>query len=177
MDPYLIAEPAVVAHGEQPYAGTARSVTMATMHEIADRVPWLIGRLAERGIEPAGPPFLRYNVIDMENLLHVEAGVPVAASAAAALPQDDGIFAGVLPGGRYLTAVCAGIPEVEVTRKFLDWAGAHDLEWDVEASPAGARWGCRLERLLTNPAEEPDPEKWRTELAFRLSDYSTTSVS
>ncbi|NGN64008.1 GyrI-like domain-containing protein [Streptomyces sp. A7024] len=177
MDPYLIAEPVVVERAAQPYAGTARSVTMATLHQIADRVPWLIGRLAERGIAPAGPPFIRYNVIDMDDLLQVEAGVPVAKAAAADLPERDGIFAGVLPGGRYLTAVCAGNPEADVTREFLDWAGTHGMEWDVQATPAGARWGCRLESFLTNPAEEPEPEKWRTELAFRLSDYSTTSAS
>ncbi|MFE3249789.1 GyrI-like domain-containing protein [Streptomyces sp. NPDC059209] len=164
----MIEEPAVSARAEQPYVGVARSVTMETIHEIADRVPWVIGRLAELGIAPAGPPFLRYHVIDMKNLLQVEAGVPVAA--APELPPDNGLSADVLPGGRYLTAVCAGTADVAVTREFLEWAQAHDMRWDRDTTSAGDRWGCRLERFLTNPAEEPDPEKWRTELAFRLAD-------
>ncbi|MCI3220916.1 GyrI-like domain-containing protein [Streptomyces sp. NP-1717] len=168
MNAYLIEEPAVSARGEQPYVGVARGVTMETIHEIADRVPWVIGRLAELGIAPAGPPFLRYRVIDMKNLLQVEAGVPVAA--APELPPDSGLFADVLPGGRYLTAVCVGTADVAVTREFLEWAQAHEMRWDRDTTSAGDRWGCRLERFLTNPAEEPDPEKWRTELAFRLAD-------
>jgi hypothetical protein len=31
-------------------------------------------------------------------------------------------------------------------------------------------WGCRLEILMTNPAEEPDMHKWETVLCFRLAD-------
>jgi hypothetical protein len=39
----------------------------------------------------------------------------------------------------------------------------------VTKSPVGERWGCRLEVSFTNPAEEPDPAAWETELAFRLA--------
>jgi hypothetical protein len=35
--------------------------------------------LRERNIPPAGPPFWKYNAIDMDRLLEVEVGVPVAA--------------------------------------------------------------------------------------------------
>ncbi|QXE38265.1 GyrI-like domain-containing protein [Streptomyces sp. GMY02] len=168
MNAYLIEQPTVSVRDEQPYVGVSRSVTMETLHEIADLVPWAIGRLAGLGIAPAGPPFLRYHVIDMKNLLEVEAGVPVATTRE--LPTDSGLSAGVLPGGRYLTAVCAGTADVAVTRDFLEWARAHGMEWDRKETPSGDRWGCRLERFLTNPAEEPNPEKWRTELAFRLAD-------
>jgi hypothetical protein len=31
-------------------------------------------------------------------------------------------------------------------------------------------WGARLEVLMTNPAQEPDPHKWQTVLLFRLAD-------
>jgi hypothetical protein len=33
----------------------------------------------------------------------------------------------------------------------------------------GQRWGCRLEVYNTDPAEEPNMNKWETELAFRLA--------
>ncbi|MDN5915046.1 MAG: aldehyde dehydrogenase family protein [Pseudonocardia sp.] len=51
--------PQVVERTEQPYVGITRTVTMTTMGEIADRIPVLIGRLAELGTAPAGAPFLR----------------------------------------------------------------------------------------------------------------------
>ena len=34
----------------------------------------------------------------------------------------------------------------------------------------GEVWGCRLEMLLTNPAEQPDMNLWETDLVFRLAD-------
>jgi hypothetical protein len=37
-------------------------------------------------------------------------------------------------------------------------------------SADGDRWGARLELLLSDPAEHPDPSTWVTQLAFRLAD-------
>jgi hypothetical protein len=68
----------IVDRPDQPYVAVRRTITMQTFPEIADRLPGLFGWLAERGIAPAGPPFFRYLVIDMERELDVEAGVPVA---------------------------------------------------------------------------------------------------
>jgi hypothetical protein len=42
----------------------------------------------------------------------------------------------------------------------------HGVNWDVTATPEGDRWGCRLEIYGT---DEPDMDKWQTELAFRLA--------
>jgi hypothetical protein len=47
---------------------------------------------------------------------------------------------------------------------------AAGLTWDKQDTPAGERWGCRLEIYPVNPAEQPDPAKWETELVFRLAD-------
>jgi hypothetical protein len=43
------------------------------------------------------------------------------------------------------------------------------LAWDKQDTPDGERWGCRLEVYPVNPAEQPDPAKWETELDFRLA--------
>jgi effector-binding domain-containing protein len=151
----------------QPYVGIARSITMQTFPEIADRLPEVFAWLAGRGVEPTGPPFFKYNVIDMERELQMEAGVPVAAT-----PTASGeVFAGVLPAGRYATVTHTGDPQelVEVTRQLLEWAAGEGLEFDKTDLPRGQRWTCRLERLLTNPAEEPDMNKWQTQLLFKLA--------
>ncbi len=160
------SEPALVRRPEQPYAAIYGVVTMETIPLIADRLPEVFGWLAERGI-PAGPPFLRYNAIGPGGRLEVEAGVPVASAVNGAEP----VLAGLLPAGRYAVARHTG-PFSQLagaTRDLLGWAAAHGLVWDRTESPAGERWGCRLEVYLTNPAGEPDPGAWETELAFRLA--------
>jgi DNA gyrase inhibitor GyrI len=164
----IITEPIVAQRTPRPYVFIPRTVTMATIASAADEIPQLIGWLAERGVTPAGPPFLRYNVIDMERELQIEAGVPVAAAVAA----GGRVESGELPGGRYVTAIHTGPYDRLVTAvsDLLNWAAGQGLTWDKQDSPDGERWGCRLEAYPVNPAEQPDPAKWETELAFRLAD-------
>lgn len=160
--------PSVVERPPQPYAAIRGSVTMQTIPAIADRIPGVLGWLAGHGIAPAGAPFLRYNVIDMERQLEIEAGVPVASEVSG----DDQVETGVLPGGRYAVFTHIGPFDrlVPAVRYLLDWAAERGLVWDMTQAPEGERWGCRLEIYKTSPAEEPDPAKWVTELAFRLAD-------
>ena len=71
--------PQIQQRETQPYPGIRMAVTMQSFPEAVDReIPELFGWLARHGITPAGPPFIRYHVIDMENELQVELGVPVA---------------------------------------------------------------------------------------------------
>jgi len=141
---------------------------MAGIAAFAVRTGEVFGWLGDRGLAPAGPPFLKYNVIDMARELEMENGVPVAAP----VKGDDLVVAGVLPAGRYATVTHTGHPSelVEVTGALLDWGAEHGLTWDMSPSENGDRWGARLEFYLTDPAEEPDMSKWQTQLAFRLAD-------
>ena len=152
---------------EQPYVGMTASITMDDFSPIADRLPEIFGRLVERGIEPAGSPFFRYRVIDMEREMVVEAGVPVAE------PLDlDGLDADVLPAGRYVTTTFTGHPKqlVTVTADLLRWADNQGLAFEQHTEPQGDVWGCRLEFYETDPTVEPDMNHWTTTLAFRLAD-------
>lgn len=160
--------PEITRRAAVPYAGISAWVTMGAVGSVADRIPEIFGWLGARGIAPAGPPFFRYHVIDMERQLLVEAGVPVASAV-----QDDGeIRGGTLPAGRFAVMTHTGAPEtlIAATSALLDWAEARGLAWDVSQTDAGEKWGCRLEFYLTEPAEQPDASKWQTELAFRLKD-------
>ena len=161
-------EPTIVRRPEQHYVGVRRTVTMQTFPEVADRMPVLFGWLAERGIEPAGAPFFRYLVIDMSRELVVEAGFPVAEP----VPGDGEVFSDVLPAGRYVSLTHVGHPSelVGVIGELNTWAAAQGLRYDVTESPAGDRFGCRLEIYKTDPRVQPDMSKWETELAFRLAD-------
>ena len=94
------AVPEIVTRAEQPYVAIRARVTMAELGGLAARFPDVFGWLAARGLAPAGPPFFKYNVIDMMRELEVEAGVPVVAAVAG----DGEIVSGVLPAGRYATS-------------------------------------------------------------------------
>ncbi len=160
--------PQIVEREEQPYVAVRGVVTMETIPEIADRFPEVFAWLGKNGITPADAPFFKYNLIDMERHLEMEAGVPIDASVAA----DREVLVGVLPAGRYATVSHVGHPQelVEVTRELLEWASAEGLAWDMAATDKGDRWTARLELLLTDPSVEPDMNKWETRLMFKLAD-------
>jgi effector-binding domain-containing protein len=160
--------PEITERAEQPYVAVKARVTMQAISTIADRLGEVFGWLAAHGVAPAGAPFLKYNVIDMARELEIEAGVPVAA----AVDGDGSVLPGVLPAGRYATVTYVGHPAklVDATAELLAWASGEGLVFDVSQTDAGERWGGRLEIFLTDPAKQPDMDKWETQLAFRLAD-------
>jgi RNA polymerase sigma-70 factor, ECF subfamily len=147
--------------------GIRGSVTLDTVGNVADHIPVLLGWLARHGIEPAGPPFLRYHVIDMARQLDVEAGVPLHEP----VDGDADVTPGNLPAGRYVSATHVGSfgGLVDATTALLAWAEDQDLACDVQRSPDGDAWACRLEVFHTNPLQEPDPTRQAIELAFKLA--------
>jgi effector-binding domain-containing protein len=163
-----MSAPEIVTRAEQPYVAIRAHVTMAELGGLGARLGEVFGWLDTRGLAPAGAPFFRYNVIDMERELEVDAAVPVAA----AVDGDGQVVADLLPAGRYATVTHVGHPSelFGATGALLDWAAEQGLRWDVSAGDRGERWGCRLEIYLTDPSQEPDMSKWQTQLAFRLAD-------
>jgi effector-binding domain-containing protein len=162
-------EPRIVERAAQPYVAIK---TVVTMDELGRVVPPLnaevFGWLASRGVAPAGPPFWKYNLIDMERCLEIEAGVAVRD----AVDGDSRVSGGTLPAGRYATLHHTGHPStlMAATASLLDWAAAHGLTWDTSQAEDGERWAARLELYLTDPREEPDMHKWQTDLAFKVAD-------
>jgi effector-binding domain-containing protein len=160
---FVAESPTIETRMDQPYAAIPVSVRI---EELGSVVPPLTGQvfewLAAQGIAPIGPPFWRYLVVDMENRLELETGVPVGNPVGG----NGEVRTGVLPAGRYATVVHTGHPDtlVTATRDLLRWASARALEWDAD----GNNWGCRLEEYLSDPAEVPDMSEWQTRLAFRL---------
>jgi GyrI-like small molecule binding domain len=162
------ASPAIVTHVEQPYAAVKARVDMDGVSDVAARFGDVFGWIARKNVSPAGPPFLRYDVIDMAGELEMEAGVPVVTPG----DPDGEVVCGVLPAGRYATVTHVGHPKelLQVTRSLLDWGTQQGLSWDVTPGEDGEHWGCRLEIQLTDPRQEPDMSKWETQLAFRLAE-------
>ena len=86
--------PTIETRIDQPFAAIPVSVRM---EELGTVVPPLTGRvfewLAARGIAPAGPPFWRYVVVDMETKLDLETGVAVSSP----VEGDGEVSPGILP--------------------------------------------------------------------------------
>jgi effector-binding domain-containing protein len=160
--------PEITERTEQPYVAIGADVTMAELPGLADRFGEVFGWLARRGIAPAGAPFFRYHVIDMERTLSVEAGVPIAAAVAG----DEQVLAGTLPAGRYATYLHVGPYDglIGAVDTLLRWAAVQGIEWDSSSAADGEHWACRMETYRTDPSAEPDPSRWETELAFRIAD-------
>jgi effector-binding domain-containing protein len=168
----MTAEPQITQRPPQPYAGLPATATMANFASIIDAgFPEVFGWLGQHGIEPAGPPFIRYNVVDMDGDLEVELAVPVAAEAAQAAGGEEGrVRAGVLPGGRYVRLLHTGHFDglVGANATLQQWAADHGVA--LASTPDQRHWAGRVECYRTDPRAEPDPAKWETEVAYLISE-------
>ncbi|MBN1241018.1 MAG: GyrI-like domain-containing protein [Gammaproteobacteria bacterium] len=128
---------------------------------IAQAIGECLGRIAahcqQAGLAFAGPPFARYPAAG-PGLVTIEIGMPLAAAAAG----DGEIEAGELQGGPAAFAVHAGpYDRLGETYTALE-------RWIEErgARPGGAPW----ESYVTDPGEVPDPEDWRTEVYWPVTE-------
>lgn len=163
----MIGKPKVEQRAEQPYMAIRTQATMQTLDTVIPQgIEEVFAWLGKQGVAPAGAPFIRYLVIDMEAQLEIEVGVPVANT----LAGDGRILAGVLPAGRYASLIYTGIDNgIQANWALLKWGAEQGLVWDTWAAQKGDGWGARFESFLTNPDEEPDRAKWETEVAIRLA--------
>lgn len=111
--------------------------------------------LREKGVEPAGPPFTRYHSFSGSDV-DIECGFPVADK----LTGEGQIGTGELPGGEVLSTLHIG--------SYEDLPKAHDAidRW-MKAHGKKSR-GPQWESYWSNPDEEPDPSKRKTELIWPI---------
>lgn len=163
----MLTVPTVVERGARPYVALRAELTMDAMKGTADRLfGELFAWLSERGLQPAGPPFIKYDRIDMAATLELEFGAPLAA----ATETSGAVLAGILPAGRYAVLSYQGDYEglYDANAVLIGWAKEKGIRWDCEESDEGDRFACRLETYVTDPRKEPDPAKWQTEIAIKV---------
>jgi effector-binding domain-containing protein len=161
-------EPQIQERAELHYAAIASTVAMDGISSaVDDAFPELFGWLASHGITPAGPPLIRYLVIDMAGELQLELAVPVAAPVTA----SGRIRPGALPGGRYAVLRHTGPYDglLASNAALQEWAHEHGIEFDTWDTPAGSAWRGRAEHYLTDPSQEPDPAKWEVDVAYLIT--------
>ena len=158
-------EPQIQARDERHYAAIPMTVTMQGLAGAVDEgFPELFGWLGSQGIAPAGPPFIRYRVIDMTGDLQIELGVPVAAP----VTGSGRIQPGTLPAGKYAVLRHTGPYDglIASNAALQDWADERGIEFDTWGTAEGSAWRYQAEHYLTDPSQEPDPGKWETDVAY-----------
>lgn len=164
-----LSEPTTVDREARPYVAITSSVPM---DRVGSDLPPLIGEvfgwLAARNIPPAGAPFFKYNMVDMERELEIEVGVPVPTE----VRGDERVRGGLLPAGRYATLHHIGRPDtlVDANAALIGWASEQGLTWDASDTAGEERWAARVEEYLVGPEDTPDLDKWETDLVFKLAD-------
>jgi len=165
----MLTNPKLIQRRAQPYVAIRTKVPIpfgALLPPMWDEVhAWLVSR----NLAAAGAPFIRYLTTDMETRLDIEVGFPVAA----AVTGDGRISAGVLPAGRYAVLEYTGPYEGDGVFKanvaMMEWAKEQDIVWQISRKDNIEWWVARLEIYLTDPASEPDSNKWQTQLAFLVA--------
>jgi effector-binding domain-containing protein len=153
------------------YAGIPIKVTLAEWYKANALVPEIYEWLGQHGIEPTGGPIYRYRAIgDTEHEFDLEIGVPVATS----VEGDGRVLAATLPAGPYVVMVHEGHPDRQTQSHAAlhAWATARRLEFDKTGEGRDEVWTARYETYMTNPAVQPDPEQWSTEIAYLIKEVS-----
>lgn len=161
-----IGKPIIDKHPKQPYMGIRTIAPFKGMFKVVDRISKELNVWAEKNkVKTAGPPFLRYHVIDMRGFMDIEFCYPVRK----ALADDGHVKAGVLPAGRYASLVYSG-GGISGNRALIEWVRAQGLEFDHWDTEQGDNFRSRYERYLTDPKVEPRKSRWQIEVAIKLAD-------
>lgn len=163
-----MGEPKIEEQAEQPYVAVSASVRQP---EIPQVVPAMFGEIfgwvGSHDVAQTGPAFIRYRGTDASGVMEIEVGCPVAAPHAG----DERVKADSFPAGRYATVVYVGPYDrlCDVHCALGEWIGKNNLRLvETKHADGSEVWGARTEFYISDPAEEPDPQKWETWVSFLI---------
>lgn len=164
-----VSQPAVYERPDEHYMGIRVQTPFKGMFTLIDKHLFKELRewMKQAGVEPAGKPFFRFYVINMDGEMDVEVGIPVAKAFAG----DGRVCAGVMPAGRYASLNYIGTGYTgsgALTRWIIENGYAID-EWE-SPNGKGMAFRARYERYLTDPKIQPLKSKWEVEVAIKLKD-------
>lgn len=161
-----IGKPKIEKRPKLTYMGIRTIAPFKGMSKVIDRIAndlniWV----DENKVKTAGPPFLRFHVIDMRGSMDISFCVPVRK----ALPDDGAVKADFIPAGRYASLIYSG-GGISANRALIEWVRAQSLEFDRWDTEQGDNFCGRYETYLTDPKIEPRKSKWKIEVAIKLAD-------
>lgn len=149
----------IIEINEQQTAVVKATVPMAELKDLFDRAfGEVFAAIGKQGVAPAGAPFGYYPVKPTDAGVQVEAGVPVAGPVSA----DGDVVASALPGGRVVHGTHVGPYELleQTYGALMAWVQEQGL------TLAAGMWEC----YVSDPAAQPDPATWRTEIYWPLAE-------
>lgn len=165
----IIIPPHLDERTEQTYLGIRTRTPMKGMSKVVDKLfPELSAWAKREGIVAAGPPFLRYYVIDMAGEMDIEVGMPVADLPEGVVHEGGRVQPGVLPAGTYASLVYSGSGYAG-NKALIEWARANGIAWDRWDDPRGDAFRARYETYFTDPKVEPRKMKWEVEVAIKTA--------
>ena len=163
----MLSEPQIVTRPDQPFAAIRISLDLS---EIPTKAPPLIGEVAgwlgSKGAAPTGAPFFSYLEMPEDGPMVMEVGFPTASQ----LTGNGRVRTGTIPGGRFASVVHTGPYDglFDANVALGEWLGEQGVPHSMPEEAAGEYEAALLEIYETDPAVEPDSQKWKTEVAFRL---------
>jgi effector-binding domain-containing protein len=164
-------EPVITRRESLPYAGIP---VRAARDRLGEVVPGVLGELmgwaAEHDVVPAGPPLIRYRIVDYRTGdVEADIAVPVEASC---LFEDERVVRGELPAGSYATVAHHGGYRtlVDSTAALLEWGRANGVRWSGDVGGEVTSWDGRVEHYIAGPSESPVQSDWLTEIAILVAD-------
>ena len=139
-----------------PVLSIRRTVEVARLTEAqGERLQDLWSFIRRRGVQPAGPPFVRYHTFG-ETETDLEVGIPVRQ----AVLGEGEVADGALPGGTAITTWHIGSHDGlgDAYARLAAWVEEHGREAD------GAAWEVYT---WIDPGLEPDPSAWPAPTAWR----------
>lgn len=161
-----IGKPKIDQRPKLTYMGIRTIAPFKGMPKVVDRISKeLMAWVEENKVKTAGPPFLRFHVIDMRGFMDISFCVPVRK----ALPDDGDVKANAIPAGRYASLIYSG-GGISANRALIEWVRAQGLGFDNWENEQGDNFRGRYETYLTDPKIEPRKSKWNIEVAIKLAD-------
>jgi effector-binding domain-containing protein len=161
-----IGKPKIDTRPKQVYMGIRSIAPFKGMSKVIGNIAEKVNSwVDENKVKTAGPPFLRFHVIDMRGFMDISFGFPMRK----ALPDDGDIKADVIPAGRYASLIYSG-GGVSANRALIEWVRAQGMDFDRWDTEQGDNFSGRYETYLTDPKIEPRKSKWKIEVAIKLAD-------
>ncbi len=165
----IATQPELVTRPAQPSVVIPVEASFSEWNRTIEAIPQIITWIEQNRIEPASPLFYRYRRIgDQTRPFVVEIGF--ALHEPVAVPEP--LTISEMEGGTYLTCLHQGHPDgiFDTSAQVMKWAQENGVKLDVSTEGETEIWRGRYEFFLTNPDEEPDPQKWEIKLAWLTRD-------
>jgi effector-binding domain-containing protein len=163
----VLTLPKLVDREAQPYVAIRERVSIPFGPAIDKAMPEIAGWLAAKGVQKFGPAIFKYNIINMPDL-EIEFGFTPEQT----LEGDVRVISAMLPAGKYATVTYFGHYDdlIHVTGLLVAWGRYNNVEWDSTARSDGEHFVSRFELYPNGPMDEPDPQKWETQIFIKVRD-------